>query len=95
MDKRQRFGKVLIQAEHTRHGASHLSNLDGVGQTVTKMVRQRRREDLSLMFQPAEGSRMNDPVAVALKYIPVRVLGFRIPAAMPGITIYRAIPAWP
>jgi len=45
------------------------------------MVGYARREDLGLVFKPAERVRVNDSIAIALKFIAVRMRQFGIPPA--------------
>src|SRR5258708_24590855 len=81
MAQRQGFGKILIQFERRRYRSRHLRNLDGVGQAVAKMVGNARWKNLRLIFQSAEGVGVNDAIAIALKFVAVRMRQLRIPAA--------------
>src|SRR5260370_42083112 len=45
------------------------------------MGRKARREDLRLIVQPAECVGVNDAIAIALKFVAVRMRQLRIPAA--------------
>jgi len=76
--QRQRFGQILVQCQDGGHRARNLRHFDGVRQTVSEMVAQAGCEDLGLGFQPAEGARMHDAVAVALKRVTVGMRSFRV-----------------
>ena len=67
VDQRQRFGEIDIEAECSGDGARDLRDLDGVGQAVAEVVGVAAGEDLGLVFEPAEGTRVNDAVTIALK----------------------------
>ena len=79
--ERERFRQVFIQPQCICHGAGDLRDLDRMSKAVTKMIRQRGREDLRLMFQPPESARMNNAVAIALERVAIRMFGLRVPAA--------------
>jgi len=49
-----------------------------VSQAVPEMVAEAGREYLCLGFQTAEGARVHDTVAVALKRVTVWMRGFRV-----------------
>lgn len=61
------FGQILVQPQGAGKDAADLGNLETVGQAGPVMIAVRRDEDLRLGFQPAEGDRMDDPVAVTLE----------------------------
>ena len=69
--QRQRLGQVDIQVELRCDGARDLRDLDGVRQASAKVVGVAAGEDLRLVFQPAEGARVDDAVAVTLKCIAI------------------------
>jgi len=50
-------------------------------QPVAEMIGDACRENLCLILQPPEGMAMNDAIAVALEFVPVRMLRLRILAA--------------
>ncbi len=45
------------------------------------MIGKPRREDLCLIFEPAKSAGMNDPVAIALKFVSEGMREFRVAAA--------------
>ena len=49
-----------------------------MGQARTQMIAGAVQKNLRLVLEPAKRARMNDPRAIALKFRPVRVAGFRI-----------------
>ncbi len=63
----QAFGQILVQADDARHRAGDLRNLEAVGQAGAVIVALVIDENLGLVFQLAEGFRVDDAVAVALK----------------------------
>jgi hypothetical protein len=52
-----------------------LRNLDGVRQPRAKVIGDTMGENLSLILKPAEGSGVNDTVAIALERGAIRMLG--------------------
>ena len=77
----QTFHQVFVQSQCGGGRARHLRNLQGVRQTVSKMVGVGGGEDLRLVLQAPECARMNHAVAVALKRPAVGVLALGIAAA--------------
>src|SRR5277367_1493489 len=73
MDQRQRFCQPLVQAQHCCYGARDLRHLHRVGQAAAEVVRVAVREYLRLAGKTAEGPRVNNPSAVALKWKPVEM----------------------
>ena len=80
----ERLGEVLIQLQSGGYGAGDLRNLDGVRQAVAEMVGDAGRKNLHLVFEAAEGPRVNDAVAIALELVAIRVrkLGVAASAAL-------------
>ena len=78
MGQRQGFREIFVERQRGGHRARDLCHLDGVRQAVPEMVAEAWREYLGLGFQPAEGARMHDAVAVALKGVAVRMRRFRV-----------------
>ncbi len=76
-----RLGQVLVRAECTSHGASDLRHLQGMGETVSKVVPLMANEDLRLVLEPPERGRVDDAVTIPLKRGPVRVLRLRMESA--------------
>ncbi len=81
VNEREGFGEVGVQAEGAGDGAGDLRDFEGVSEAVAKMVGEAGGEDLRLRFEPAEGARMDDAVAVARVVIAIRMLRFGIAAA--------------
>ena len=61
------LGQRFVGSKHGRKAAGDLSGLQGVCQSGAEMIVKRRREDLRLMLQAAEGRTLDDAVAVQLK----------------------------
>ena len=82
--ERDRFGQLLVQAQHFRDGARDLRDLERVRQARPVVIAGRREEHLRLVLQPAEGLAVDDAVAVALKRGTDGILGLRThaPAAV-------------
>src|ERR1017187_6187851 len=76
--QRQSLGQILVERQDGGHRAGDLRHFDGVCQTVSEMVAEAGREYLCFGFQPAEGARMHDAVAIALKRVTVGMRGFRV-----------------
>jgi hypothetical protein len=66
MGQSDRLRQILIEGQGTRDGATDRGNLDGVGEPGPVVVARAAEEDLSLSIQSAEGSTMDDAIAVAL-----------------------------
>ena len=82
MGKRQRLGVFFIEPERDRNGSRDLRNLYGVREPVTEMIGKAGREDLGFPFEPPEGARVNDAVAIALEIASIRMPWFRESASM-------------
>src|SRR5262249_26342812 len=65
--QRDCFGEVLVAAQRSCQRAGDLRHLDRVSEPRTIVVALVGDEDLRLVLQPAEGSRMDDAVAIALE----------------------------
>jgi hypothetical protein len=65
--KAERLGQILIKTERARHRPSDLRNLDAVGQADAVVVTVGGDEHLSLVTEPAESDRMDQPVSIALE----------------------------
>ena len=53
-----------------------------MGEAVAEVIVEARREDLRFILQSAKCARVDDPVAIALKFVAVRVREFRITPAL-------------
>jgi len=79
--QRHRLGQVLVQVEGPGDGPGDLGHLHRVRQACAEEVALVRQEDLRLVFEAAEGRRVDDAVAVALVGGPVFVFRFGVDAA--------------
>jgi hypothetical protein len=79
--QRDRLGQVLVQSQRAGEGARDARDLDRVGHPRAIMIARPIKEDLRLVFEPPEGTAVDDPVAVALKSSAelVQILGMRAP----------------
>ncbi len=75
VDKSQRLGEIDVEAECSGDGARDLRDFERVGEAVAEMVGITAGEDLSFRFQAAEGTGMDDAVAVTLEIVAVGVRG--------------------
>jgi hypothetical protein len=79
------FGQILVEPEGASHRTADLRDFDAVGQPDAVMVAVGRDKDLGLVAKAPERNRVDNPVAVALKYVARaarRPVGFRMgPAA--------------
>jgi hypothetical protein len=66
MRERDGFRQILVQFQRAGDVARHGGDFNGVGQPRAQMIAGAVEKNLRLVFQPAKGARMNDPVAVAL-----------------------------
>jgi len=71
MDQGQGLREVFVESELGGDSAGNLRDLDGVRQTVAKMIGVTARKDLSLCLQTPESAGMDDAVAIALKVVSV------------------------
>jgi hypothetical protein len=67
MRQRDGFSQIAIQPESSGHRARHLRGLDRVRQPGAIVVALVVDENLGLVLEPAERSRMNDAISIALK----------------------------
>ena len=65
-----RLDEVLIETQRAGDAACDAGRLDGMGQTRAEVVALGVDEHLGLQAQPAEGLRVDDPIAVALERRP-------------------------
>jgi hypothetical protein len=70
MSQAQCFGEVLIQAQGPRHRPPDLRDLQAVREADSIMIAVRRDKNLRLVAETAEGDRVDQSVAVALKDVP-------------------------
>ena len=75
MRQRQRLGEILVERQRARQRTCHLRHLETVGQTRPIVIAFVIDEHLGLVFETAEGGRMDDAVAVALERCSGRALG--------------------
>ena len=66
-----RFGEIFVEPECSGDRASDLRRLDRMRQSISVVVLFEMNEDLRLELETPEGTRMNDPVPVALKRGPI------------------------
>ena len=67
MTKTDRLGQGVVESERGRHRPSHLGHLERVSETGDVVVAFGVEEDLGLVFKPAKGLGVDDPVAIALE----------------------------
>ncbi len=87
MRQRQGLGEVLVEPQPPRQGARHLGHFERVGEPCAVVIALVEHEDLRLVLQPAERSRMDDAVAIAAEgaAAPARRLGVEPAAAQVGV----------
>ncbi len=73
--KRDRFGKLLVEAQRARDGTRDLGRLQRMGEAGAIVVALVIHEDLGFVFEPAECRRMDYPIAIALESGAQRMLG--------------------
>ena len=67
--ERERLGQILVEPERARERAGDLGDFERMGQPGAEMVALVEDEDLGLVGEPAEGGRMDDPVAIAAEIV--------------------------
>ena len=68
MAKRHRLGKVVVEPKRPRQRPRDLRHLDRMGEAGAEMIALVVDEHLGLIGEAAEGGRMDDAVAVPLKF---------------------------
>jgi hypothetical protein len=76
MSERQRLGEVFIQAQGARKRPGDLHNFERMRESRTVVVTFVIDEHLRFMGQPAERSRVDNPVAIAAERIAGRTHRF-------------------
>jgi hypothetical protein len=71
--------------------ARDLRDFNGVRQPVAEMIGVSPREHLGFGFQPAECPRVDYPVTIALKVIPVGMLRLRIATSAAALYLYSKV----
>ncbi|MPN10356.1 hypothetical protein SDC9_157651 [bioreactor metagenome] len=65
MPQRNGLRKVFVEPQPPGNGTGNLVDLQRVGKPRTVMVPHRGKENLRLMFKPAKGFAVNDPVPIS------------------------------
>ena len=65
--KRNRFGQLLVQAQHLGDRPRDLRHLERVREARAVVIARRREEHLRLVLQPTERLAVNDAIAIPLK----------------------------
>jgi hypothetical protein len=81
MDQSQGLDQVDVQTQLSRDGPGDLRDLDGVSQTIAKMVGVTASKDLGFCLKTAERSGVYDAIPVALKVVAVGMLRLGITAS--------------
>src|SRR5918995_289734 len=82
--------QILVGAEGACQGPPDLCHLKGMGEARAEVIAFVIDEDLSLVFEPAEGRGMDNAVAVALKGCPVFRFAVQIAAPL-GVLAAHAV----
>jgi hypothetical protein len=91
--QRQRFHQFFIQSQDAGDGARDLRDLKGMSQAIAEVVRVAAGEDLGLVFEPAEGPRVDDAVAIALEVVAIRMRRLRVFSPARISAIRKPIPS--
>jgi hypothetical protein len=75
--ERQRLSEVHIQLQLLGNGPRNLRHFDGMREPVAEVIADALGENLGFVFEAAEGARVNDTVAIALKVVAIGVRWFR------------------
>ncbi len=74
--KRDAFGNIFIHSQHPCDVPCYLCNFECMCQSCSEVISFSCNKDLCLSLQPTECSRMENPIAVALKWRPERIIDF-------------------
>ncbi len=91
VDERHALRQVLVKLQGARQGTGDLGDLDRVRQARAIMIAVLRDEDLRLVLQTAKSRRMDDAVAIALKFGTRGAAAFGI---KPSARRPRGLPRW-
>ena len=91
MDQSQRLDQINVQVQGARKSARNLRNLKRVGQPVAKVIGVAAGENLGLGFEAAEGTRVDNPVTVALEVVAVGMLRLGVAATARLLYAHRVI----
>src|SRR5712671_442203 len=83
------FSQVYVEAEGSGNGARYLRDFDGVGEAVAEVVGVAASENLSLIFETAEGASVDNAVAVALEIVAIGMRRFREAASAGMFHLHR------
>jgi hypothetical protein len=81
MNQSQGLDQIDVQAKLSRDGSGDLRDLNGVSQTIAKVIRVAAGKDLGFCLKTAERSGVNDAIPVALKVVAVGMLRLGITAS--------------
>ena len=91
VDQSQRLDQINVQVQGARKSARNLRNLKRVGQPVAKVIGVAAGENLGLGFEAAEGTRVDNPVTVALEVVAVGMLRLGVAATARLLYAHRVI----
>jgi len=77
VNQAQRFGQFAVQPERGGDRACYLCDFERVGKAITEVIGIASCKNLSLSFQAAKGSRVDNPVAVPGIFCSIEVPAFR------------------
>jgi hypothetical protein len=81
MDQCQCLGQIFLQPERSRNRPCDLRNLNGMGQSATKVIRRAARKNLRLPGKPPKGASLHNSLPVPLKRCPRRPKRRRVNAS--------------
>jgi hypothetical protein len=81
MRQGQRLRVFFVQLKSVGDRSRDLSDLNRVSQAIAEVIPEVNREDLCFTLQTAERTRVNNPVAITLKIVAIRVGWLRKSAA--------------
>ncbi len=84
MTQGQDFTQIGVQAESGADGARDLTDLEGMGQSVSEVIRIVGVEDLSLLLQTAKRLGVNDAVPIPLEGVAIGVRRLRVAPSLAG-----------
>jgi len=85
-----RLDKLLVETEHDGNGPADLRDFEGMRQAGAVVIAFVIDEDLGLVYEPAKGGRVNDAIAVTLKFAAIRVRGLGMNPA-PAAAVRRRV----
>ncbi len=83
------FGEIDVEIQGSGYRARDLRDFQRMRQAIAEVIAVASRKDLRFGFEAAEGTGVNDAVAVALVVVAIRVVRLRIPTSAGLFEVHR------